>query len=202
MNMMDLSTGLKQLWNDGIRELNIYWLESNEEGDGCWWCDVINDNLCDLCKTSWAWTVMSRAERENEERHDLTMEEEEDWFIIVDEEKFSDDLVGDQIKGWLRDRGFKFEVEVIDSAGTKGEKQMLDAIEGYEVNNDDEKQIYINELQNRASLIGVAIALSKGYTEEDLMNAGYELEHQEMNIFLRENGLIPDIKEGEHHNCI
>jgi hypothetical protein len=126
---MNIDEGLKQMWNSGVRMLDVYWLEENEEGHEYWWCDVINDDLNDLCKTSWVWTVMSRAERENEERHDLTMEEEDDWFIIVDEEKFSDDLVGDQIKWWLRDRGFNFEVEVIDSAGTKGEKQMLDAIE-------------------------------------------------------------------------
>ena len=126
---MNINEGLKQMWNSGVRRLDVYWLEENEEGDEFWWCDVINDDLCDLCKTSWAWTVMSRVEYENEEPDDSTgKEEEEDWFIIVDEEKFSDDLVGDQIKRWLRDRGFNFEVEVIDSTGTKGEKQMLDAI--------------------------------------------------------------------------
>ena len=126
---MNINEGLKQMWNSGVRMLDVYWLEENEEGHEYWWCDVINDDLCDLCKTSWIWTVMSRVGYENEERHDLTMEEEDDWFIIVDEEKFSDDLVGDQIKRWLQDRGFKFEVEVIDSAGTKGEKQMLARLE-------------------------------------------------------------------------
>lgn len=127
---MNINEGLKQMWNSGVRRLDVYWLEENEEGDEFWWCDVINDDLNDLCKTSWIWTVMSRVEYENKEHHDLTMEEEDDWFIIVDEEKFLDDLIGDQIKGWLKERGFEFEVEVIDSTGTRGEKQMLNAIDG------------------------------------------------------------------------
>jgi hypothetical protein len=125
---MNINEGLKQMWNSGVRRLDVYWLEENEDGHEYWWCDVINDDLCDLCKTSWTWTVMSRVEYENEDPNDSTGKEE-DWFIIVDEEKFSDDLVGDCIKQWLRDRGFEFEVEVIDSAGTKGEKQMLNAID-------------------------------------------------------------------------
>ena len=70
---------------------------------------------------------MSRVEYENEEPNNSTSSDT-DWFIIVDEERFSDGLVGDQIKRWLRDRGFEFKVEVIDSTGTRGEKQMLDAI--------------------------------------------------------------------------
>ena len=56
----------------------------------------------------------------------------------------------------------------------------------------NEKEEYIKTLQARASLIGVAIELPENYTDEDLMNAGYELEHQEMNVFLREKVLIPD----------
>ena len=124
---MNINEGLKQMWNLGVRKLDVYWLEENEEGHEHWWCDVINDDLCDLCKTSWTWTVMSRVEYENEDPNDSTGKEE-DWFIIVDEEKFSNDLIGDQIKRWSRDRGFEFEVEVIDSTGTRGEKQMLDAI--------------------------------------------------------------------------
>ena len=126
---MNINEGLKQMWNSGVRRLDVYWLEENEEGHEYWWCDVINDDLNDLCKTSWIWTVMSRVEYEkDEEPGDSTSFA--DWLIIVDEEKFSDGLISDHIKRWSRDRGFEFEVKVIDSAGTKGEKQMLDAING------------------------------------------------------------------------
>ena len=65
----------------------------------------------------WVWTVMSRAEYENEEPGDSTSSDA-DWFIIVDEEKFSDDLVGATINKWLQDRGFDFEINVIDPEGT------------------------------------------------------------------------------------
>ena len=126
---MNINEALAQLQDWNITKLNIYWLEENEEGHAYWWCDVINDDLNDLCKTSWIWTVMSRVEYEkDEEPGDSTSFA--DWLIIVDEEKFSDGLISDHIKRWSRDRGFEFEVKVIDSAGTKGEKQMLDAING------------------------------------------------------------------------
>ena len=114
---MDILEALEHLRDRGTEELDIYWLEENEDGDPYWWCDVINDRVCDLCKTHWSWTVMSRVEYENEEPGDSTGSDT-DWFIIVDEEKFSDDLVGDRIKDWLRDRGFDFKVNVIDPEGT------------------------------------------------------------------------------------
>ena len=123
--------GLEELRDDGKKALDIYWLEENEEGDPYWWVDVINDDLYDLCKMNWTWTIMSRAEYENEPQD--ADEEVVDWFIVVDEGGFSDDLVHDVVRQWLRDRGFEFDVRVIDSAGTRGEAQMMRAISQAEV---------------------------------------------------------------------
>ena len=122
---MNIIEALTQLRNKGIKELDIYWLEENKEGDEYWWCDVVNDSIVEMSKLDgWIWTVMSRVEYENEEVNDPTREEE-DWFIIVDEEKFSDDLVCDHIKQWLGDRGFDFKVNVIDPDGTIESNRIL-----------------------------------------------------------------------------
>ena len=126
MDIDNIKNGLKQLQDNGIETLDIYWLEENEEGDPYWWVDVINDDLYDLCKMNWIWTIMSRAEYENEPQD--ADEEVVDWFIVVDEGGFSDDLIHDVVRQWLRDRGFEFDVRVIDSADTKGEKLVMDTI--------------------------------------------------------------------------
>ena len=118
--------GLEKLRDGGKKTLDIYWLEENEEGDPYWWVDVINDDLYDLCKMNWIWTIMSRAEYENEPQD--ADEEVVDWFIVVDEGGFSDDLVHDVVRQWLRDRGFEFDVRVIDSAGTQGEARTMASI--------------------------------------------------------------------------
>ena len=111
--------GLEQLQDDGKKTLDIYWLEENEDGDPHWWVDVINDDLCVLCAMNWAWTIMSKKEYENELRE--TDDEDIGWFIVVEGGGFSDDLVHDVVRKWLWDQGFKFDVRVIDPAGTRGE---------------------------------------------------------------------------------
>ena len=131
MDMDLIMRGLEKLRDDGKKTLDIYWLEENEEGDPYWWVDVINDDLCVLCRMNWVWTIMSRAEYDNELRE--ADGEDIDWFIIVDEGGFSDDLVHDVVRQWLRDRGFEFDVRVIDSTGTRGEAQMMASIAQAEV---------------------------------------------------------------------
>ena len=123
--------GLEKLRDGGKKTLDIYWLEENEEGDPYWWVDVINDDLCVLCRMNWIWTIMSREEYENEPQD--ADEKEVDWFIVVDEGGFSDDLIYDVVRHWLWDRGFEFDVRVIDSVGTRGEARMTAAITQAEV---------------------------------------------------------------------
>jgi hypothetical protein len=128
MDIDMIENGLECLQNKGIKTLDIYWLEDNEEGDPYWWVDIINDDLCELCKMHWIWTVMSQSEFENECSGMFTGEGE-DWFITVEEGGFSDDLVHDVVRTWLRKQGFKFDVQVIDSFGTKGEKRIIEMID-------------------------------------------------------------------------
>lgn len=124
---MNITEALAQLRNEGTTTLKVYWLEENEEGNEYWWCDVMNDDLFGLCEMNWIWTVMSRAEYENEEPGDST-NSDEDWFIIVDEEKFSHDLICDHIKWWLRDRGFDFKVNEIDPENIIGMNRVLETV--------------------------------------------------------------------------
>ena len=126
---MNITEALTQLRNEGVKELDIYWLEENEKGDEYWWCDVVTDPVVEMSKLGgWVWTVISRAEYENEEPGDSTSSDA-DWFIIVDEEKFSDDLVCDCIKWWLRDRGFDFKVNVINPDGTVESNRIFAMVE-------------------------------------------------------------------------
>ncbi len=124
---MELLNALTHLRDEGITSLDIYWLEQNGPDDEYWWCDIIVDKLNTLRTTEWTWTVMSQLSREEYENDDCQtgFSPEEDWFIVVDEEKFSDDLMGTVIRTWLRDHGFDFEVNVVTPGGSIEMEQML-----------------------------------------------------------------------------
>ena len=117
---------LKKLRDNSVTTLDVYWLEENDDGDGLWWCDVINDDLCWGCKTAWNWTVMSRAEYNIDSTRGVN--DDEDWFIVADGE-YSDDLVRRTIQDWLQHRGFVFDVVVVQSAGSVAEKRILNMID-------------------------------------------------------------------------
>jgi hypothetical protein len=121
---MTLEDELKNLWKSGTKSLDIYWLEDNKPRAVRWWCDVMCDTVY---KNEWVWTVISRAEHENDLPDTCS---NGDWFIIVDEDKYSDDIVKDTIQNWLHTRGFQFQVNVVSSEGTNGERHMLEMIKG------------------------------------------------------------------------
>lgn len=124
---MDIAEGLRQLWISGVRVLNVYWLEANDHGETCWWADVCEDAVNTLCKTRWVWTVVSK---EFVASHDYIepARESGEWELIVDV-PFGDDVVKVAIEKWLGDRGFGFEVNVIDPAGTIEEKRISEMVE-------------------------------------------------------------------------
>lgn len=124
---MDIAEGLRQLWISGVRVLNVYWLEANDHGETCWWVDVCEDAVNTLCKTRWVWTVVSK---EFVASHDYIepARESGEWEMIVGV-PFGDDVVKVAIEKWLGDRGFGFEVNVIDPAGTIEEKRISEMVE-------------------------------------------------------------------------
>lgn len=114
---MEIVEGLQKMQDMGIRELNIYWMEDIEEGSDCWWCDVHEDMLDELCDMNWAWTIedIKSYEQDSEEIDG----DPPDWQIVVPE-PFSGDVVCSAVKKWLDTRGFDFNVKIIDIEGTVG----------------------------------------------------------------------------------
>ena len=104
---MELNDALREMWRSGIKTLDIHWMEINEVGDDTWWCDIVNDELNKLCATNWSWTALSEVESKNADWCGLRAS----WMLICDG-TYTDDLVCDTVRTWLRDHGHEFDVEV------------------------------------------------------------------------------------------
>ena len=132
MGMNRLMGALEELQDNGVKTLEIYWLEDIKDGENYWWVDVNCDVLNSMCCFSWTWTMESREyflENIIEETKTLTktnIQETSDWIIVIDG-KFSANLICNSVKKWLRDKKFDFNVKIIDSAGTDQEYYILEA---------------------------------------------------------------------------
>ena len=132
MGMNRLMGALEELQDNGVKTLEIYWLEDIKDGENYWWVDVNCDVLNSMCCFSWTWTMESREyflENIIEETKTLTktnIQETSDWIIVIDG-KFSANLICNSVKKWLRDKKFDFDVKIIDSAGTDQEYYILEA---------------------------------------------------------------------------
>lgn len=112
---MDIKDALYILWEAGKETLDIYFAEDISPGDESWFTDVMQDDINEIANSNWTWTVMSKKEfeKENEEGEIV------DWEIIVDK-PFSDMVVKDAIQNWLKERGYKFNVNLISLEEAKG----------------------------------------------------------------------------------
>ena len=127
---MDINEGLKHLWNSGIHQLNIYWLEDITPDDAVtWWVDVCEDTLDAMCETRWAWDILSKAEVDKDDTDDIMYRREDDECVIIVDELFSEDVIKNAVEGWLRERGHNFKVNVIDPEGTVEMTRMLEIVE-------------------------------------------------------------------------
>lgn len=121
-----IADGVKQLINNGVKSLEIYWLEDIADSDDCWWVDVHEDNLCDVCEIGWVWDVLSQAQVDTNDSLD-------DYFgsldtdIIVDE-PFSEDVVKDAVVGWLKSRYLDIAVKVVDPEGKDAMNRLVDML--------------------------------------------------------------------------
>lgn len=107
---------LDELWREGHEILDIYYPEEIYPGEEDWSVDVYQDEINDLCRLNWTWTVMSkrRLEIDGEKEGNLP-----DWVVIV-EEPFSDEVVCKAIEGWLQDRGYKFGIKMVSLEQVRG----------------------------------------------------------------------------------
>ncbi len=112
--MNKMKETLDELWRGGQRTLDIYFAEDISPGDENWFVDVMQDEINEYCNTNWTWTVISRKEFEQENEEEIS-----DWDIIVDK-PFSDVVVKEAIENWLKERGHKFNVNLIPFEKAKG----------------------------------------------------------------------------------
>ena len=117
---------LRELWDSGVRVLDIYWLQDNQLGDERWWCDVINDAMCEATDALWLWTVTNMEAclgADDECDHGVVFDD-----VLVEGTTYSDEVVKNAIVGWLHERNLMFDVRVINSSGTIGERRMLEQV--------------------------------------------------------------------------
>lgn len=127
MTEITIEEGVRSMIDSGEESLRIYWLEDISEGEDRFWLDVCEDRLGEICEMNWVWDLISKSETEADDDPESEygcLESD----IIVDE-LFSEDVVKRAVEGWLKDREFDINVEVISSEGTVAEQRILNAIE-------------------------------------------------------------------------
>jgi len=118
--------GVRQLISDDVKSLEIYWIEDIADGEDCWWADVYEDNLCDVCEINWVWDVLSQAQVDtNDSLDDYYGSIESD--IIVDT-PFSEDVVKDAVVNWLKDRNLDIRVDVVSPDGRVAMMRIIDSL--------------------------------------------------------------------------
>ena len=104
-----ISKALVELWEQGIDVLRISYSGQVKPGERRWSVDVNQDEINKRCGLNRTWIVMSK------EQLDLDGGKEDDlpeWILVVDR-PFSDEIVCEEIKRWVRLPRHKFEVRII-----------------------------------------------------------------------------------------
>lgn len=128
MDEMSIADGIKQLIDDGVKSLEIYWIEDIKNGDEVWWIDIHEDALCEVCDINWIWDVLSQQQVDcDDDLDDYYGSLETD--IIVDE-SFSEDVVKDAVGGWLQERGLDIDVKVVSPNGRIAMERILEGLAG------------------------------------------------------------------------
>ena len=102
---------LKELQQKNL-PLEIYYAEEMIPGEIKWSVDILNNSVCELCRTAWFLTIISKAE-------DIACREEfeytamADYEIIIDE-PFSDAVACKGVEIWLEDNNIKLDIVMID----------------------------------------------------------------------------------------
>ena len=124
---------LDDLWKEGKETLDIYFAEDIDPGDENWYVDVMQDDINERCNTNWTWTIITKSELEQENGEG----EISYWDIIIDK-PFSEIVVKETIENWLKERGYKFNVNLIPLKEAKGSGYIKKLKERLENKNDDD----------------------------------------------------------------
>ena len=124
---MKIEEGIHQMILEGKSKLSIYWIENISDGDVRWWIDVCEDYLGSICELNWVWDVISKAWIEsNDDYQESDYGTLGDWIII--DEPFSDVIVENAIREWLKSRELNIDVEIIGLDGTMAIQRILNSI--------------------------------------------------------------------------
>ncbi len=129
MEYDNIKGALDSLWREGLRTLDIYYMEDIHPGDEKWFVDICQDDINELCHSNWTWTIISKKEYEDEKEDDIS-----EWEILVDN-PFSEELIIETIEKWLREREYEFKVKIIPIEDAKGIiiKELRERLEKYGV---------------------------------------------------------------------
>lgn len=112
MSKKTAKEALQQMYDDGVRQIDVYFAEDIQDGDTLWSVDVMCDPVNDICNTNWTWVV---------ESINLFKEcvEEEGYFVADDYEiitcnPFSERVVCGAINHWLVCNDLSINVQMID----------------------------------------------------------------------------------------
>ena len=130
MDETSIPDGIQQLIDDGVKSLEIYWLEDVPPEEEVWWLDVHEDLIYEVCNTSWVWDILSQQQVDCDDSLD-------EYYgslptdIIVDL-PFSENVVRDAVVGWLKERDLNIEVKVVSPDGRVAMERILAGIDEME----------------------------------------------------------------------
>lgn len=147
--MTTIVEAVQDMYDAGIRSIDIYYAELISDGETEWSVDVMCDPINDICESSWTWTVESGElfmEVIKEDGYFIP----EDW-IIVTGYPFSEDVVHDAISDWLVANELVMQVRVIDIDDATGSGYVR-ALRDMDLEHEIEDATPLTELRNNRSV--------------------------------------------------
>ena len=127
MSNICMLSALLDLKMKNVDALKIYYLEDMTNPTDEWAVDVMQDDLNDACKLNWTWEVF------NIDYLKFMLKEDPilccSYYEIIVDAPFSDEVVCESVRNWLMNKGFDFEVEMIEPKDARGSGIYKDLIE-------------------------------------------------------------------------
>ena len=151
--MTTLIEALQTLQDNGVRTIDVYFAVVINEGDIAWSMDVMCDPVNDMAKLPWTWTIYSLDEVKQiigEDRAFVC----DYWDIIVDV-PFSDQVVCPAIDNWLRVNNIKLKTRLIDINDAVGSGYIKEM-----------REMYLDELRETC-LVGMSVTSLSDLLQDD-----------------------------------